>query len=265
MRERYDATRRGRRAGGRAGGVRASCRRRRARSLSWSLFSRRVRGFTAAARLTSSRAPARARTMSAPDPAAPTFDPNEQLASVLLSNVRHVNTRIALSKTNRAFREAYKNHTAEELPPSLDFSGYDNPQLYPLAPWETVAFTPYTDSRAALVYLLNIPGFLTMEMDVPPSAEQRRLQRYKTTPDRFHTLLSCVGGWGVGYIPWTCLADICACPRRRRFWYFGMARAEPPIEVHLKVTKSHIEVQWHTWDIGGKPPNTIIEIKPARR
>jgi hypothetical protein len=64
--------------------------------------------------------------MSAPDPAAPTFDPNEQLASVLLSNVRHVNTRIALSKTNRAFREAYKNHTAEELPPSLDFSGYDN-------------------------------------------------------------------------------------------------------------------------------------------
>ena len=51
----------------------------------------------------------------------PTFDANEQLASVVFSHVTDVRTRVALAQVNTAWRKASK--VASSLPPSLDFTG----------------------------------------------------------------------------------------------------------------------------------------------
>ena len=51
----------------------------------------------------------------------PTFDANEQLASVVLSHVTDVRTRVALAQVNTAWRKASK--FASSLPASLDFTG----------------------------------------------------------------------------------------------------------------------------------------------
>ena len=51
----------------------------------------------------------------------PTFDANEQLASVVFSHVTDVRTRVALAQVNTVWRKASKH--ASSLPPSLDFTG----------------------------------------------------------------------------------------------------------------------------------------------
>jgi TPR repeat protein len=51
----------------------------------------------------------------------PTFDMNEQLASVVFSHVTDVRTRVALAQVNTVWREASK--VLLSLPPSLDFTG----------------------------------------------------------------------------------------------------------------------------------------------
>ena len=51
----------------------------------------------------------------------PTFDVNEDVASVVFSHVTNVRTRVALAQVNTVWRKASK--VASSLPPSLDFTG----------------------------------------------------------------------------------------------------------------------------------------------
>ena len=60
----------------------------------------------------------------------PTFDVNEQVASVVFSHVRDVRTRVALAQVNTAWHKASK--VASSLPTSLDFTGC------PVTDWEPV-------------------------------------------------------------------------------------------------------------------------------
>mgnify|MGYP001972279457 CR=1 FL=1 len=57
----------------------------------------------------------------------PTFDANEQLASVVFAHVKDVRTRVALAQVNSVWRKASKH--ASFLPASLDFTGCPPPDV----------------------------------------------------------------------------------------------------------------------------------------
>jgi tetratricopeptide (TPR) repeat protein len=58
----------------------------------------------------------------------PTFDANEQLASVVFSHVKDVQTRVALARVSSVWHKASK--VASSLPASLDFTGCPPPDVF---------------------------------------------------------------------------------------------------------------------------------------
>ena len=91
----------------------------------------------------------------------PTFHANEDIASVVLSHVSDVHTRLALSRVNTVWRNASKH--ASSLPASLDFTGCPDKLLEDKS-WTTMC-----------TYVLGIKGVL----DLPEA--------------RFHNLLEQAG------------------------------------------------------------------------
>ena len=91
----------------------------------------------------------------------PTFHANEDIASVVLSHVSDVHTRLALSRVNTVWRNASKH--ASSLPASLDFTGCPDKLLEDKS-WTTMC-----------AYVLGIKGVL----DLPEA--------------RFHNLLEQAG------------------------------------------------------------------------
>ena len=81
----------------------------------------------------------------------PTFDVNEDVASVVFSHVTNVRTRVALAQVNTVWRKASK--VASSLPASLDFTG---------CPDEKMGEGKYSCWTANCAYVVGIEGVLDL-------------------------------------------------------------------------------------------------------
>ena len=81
----------------------------------------------------------------------PTFDVNEQVASLVFAHVRDVRSRLALAQVSTTWHKASKQ--ASSLPKSLDFSGI------PVTDWDTLC---YGGCSQEVAYVLGFNGVLDL-------------------------------------------------------------------------------------------------------
>jgi TPR repeat protein len=81
----------------------------------------------------------------------PTFDVNEQVASLVFAHVRDVRSRLALAQVSTTWHKASKQ--ASSLPKSLDFSGI------PVSDWDTLC---YGRCSQEVAYVLGFNGVLDL-------------------------------------------------------------------------------------------------------